>query len=115
MFSARFWACAAGSARRTWFGSLGNGLPHAPKSNMYCDERARLLSVFNRETLASSVSMDNLLHEIRPASSVIYDMRRHAAEKARNGFELARLAYEAHVIEHHCETTRALVDGYSIR
>ncbi len=33
----------------------------------------------------------------------MYDIRRHAAEKARIGFELAGLAYESHVDQHHCE------------
>jgi hypothetical protein len=81
--------------------------------DMKCDEKARLLGAYNRATLASSMSIENLLHGPGlhgpgTASSVIYDMRRHAAEKARTGFELARLAYDAHVRQHDCETSQDL-------
>jgi len=43
---------------------------------------------------------------------MIYDLRRHLAEKARTGFELARLAYDAHVRVHHCEITETLAHNY---
>ena len=79
---------------------------------MKCDERARLLGLFNKATLASSISIENLLHGPGTPSSVIYDMRRHLAEKARTGFEVARLAYDAHVRVHHCEITEALAHNY---
>ena len=70
---------------------------------MMCEERARLLSVYNRDTLAISTTVEDLLHGAGAGSSIIYDIRRHAAEKARIGFELAGLAYESHIHEHRCE------------
>jgi hypothetical protein len=70
---------------------------------MPCEERARLLGVYNQATLAISTTVEDLLHGAGAASSLIYDIRRHAAEKARIGFEAAGLAYELHVHEHHCE------------
>jgi hypothetical protein len=84
---------------------------------MKCDERARLLGLFNKATLASSISIENLLHgpvshDTGAGSSLIYDMQRHLAEKARSGFEFARLAYDAHVSVHHCEIIEALVHNY---
>ena len=84
---------------------------------MECDERARLLSLFNKASLASSVSIENLLHGPLShgpglSSSVIFDMRRHVAQQALAGFELARLAYDAHVRMHHCEITQALASNY---
>jgi len=69
-----------------------------------------LLNVFNKATLANSISIENMLNSFlqRPGglSSAIYNMGRHRAGKARNGFEIARLAYDAHVGMHHCEPTR---------
>jgi hypothetical protein len=70
---------------------------------MRCEEGTRLLGVYNQATLAISTSVENLLHGVGACSSVLYDIRRHAAEKARIGFELAELAYESHVGQHHCE------------
>ena len=74
---------------------------------MKCDERARLLHLFNKATLANSISIENMLHSPLQCpggpSSVIYDIRRHRAGQARREFELARLAYDAHVSMHHCE------------
>ena len=70
---------------------------------MKCEERARLLGVYNRATLAISTTVEDLLHGAGAASSLIYEIRRHAAEKARIGFEAAGLAYETHVGAHHCE------------
>jgi len=70
---------------------------------MKCIERARLLGVYNQATLAISTTVEDLLHGVGASSSVMYDIRRHAAEKARIGFEQAGLAYESHVREHHCE------------
>jgi hypothetical protein len=70
---------------------------------MPCEERARLLGVFNRATLAISTTVEDLLHGVGASSSLLYDIRRHAAEKARIGFELAEFAYESHVHQHHCE------------
>ena len=80
---------------------------------MKCDERTRLLGVFNKATLANSISIENMLNSpLHPPgggpSSAIYDMGRHLAEKARTGFEIARLAYDAHVSVHHCETNEGL-------
>jgi hypothetical protein len=69
---------------------------------MKCEERARLLGLYNQATLAISTTVEDLLHGVGAGSSVMYDMRRHAAEKARVGFELAGLAYESHMREHHC-------------
>jgi hypothetical protein len=71
---------------------------------MKCEERARLLGVYNQATLAISTTVEELLHGIGASSSVLYDIRRHAAEKARIGFELAEFAYESHVGQHHCES-----------
>ena len=71
---------------------------------MMCNERARLLGLYNQATLAVSTTVEELLHGTGAASNLIYDIRRHAAEKARIGFEAAGLAYESHVGEHHCET-----------
>lgn len=70
---------------------------------MPCEERARLLGVYNQATLAISTSVEDLLHGVAASSSILYDIRRHTAEKARAGFELAELAYEAHVNKHHCD------------
>lgn len=70
---------------------------------MPCEERARLLGVYNRATLAISTTVEDLLHGVAASSSLLYDIRRHAAEKARIGFESAELAYEAHVHQHRCE------------
>ncbi len=70
---------------------------------MKCEERTRLLGVYNQATLAISTSVDDLLHGAALVSPAIYDMRRHAAEKARIAFERAGFAYESHVREHHCE------------
>ena len=69
-----------------------------------CEERARLLGVYNRATLAVSTTVEDLLHGAGAGSSIIYDIRRHAAEKARIAFELAGLAYKSHIHDHHCET-----------
>ena len=71
---------------------------------MLCQERARLLGAYNQATLAISTTIDDLLYGAGAVSSVIYNIRRHAAEKARIGFERASLAYESHVGEHHCGT-----------
>ena len=70
---------------------------------MQCEERARLLGVYNQAPLAISTSVEDLLHGVGASSSLLYDIRRHAAEKARIGFELAELAYESHVGQHRCE------------
>jgi hypothetical protein len=71
---------------------------------MPCEERTRLLGAYNRATLAISTTVDDLLHGVGPSSSLYYDIRRHAVEKARVAFEQAGLAYESHVHQHHCET-----------
>ena len=70
---------------------------------MPCEERARLLGLYNQATLAISTTVENLLHGVAASSSILYDIRRHAAEKARTAFELAEFAYEAHVHQHHCD------------
>jgi hypothetical protein len=70
---------------------------------MNCDERGRLLALHNQAALAIARTIEDLLKSAESASSVVYDLRRHAAGKARVGFESARLAYEAHVREHCCE------------
>ena len=70
---------------------------------MKCEERVRLLGVYNRATLAISTTVADLLHGVGASSSILYDIRRHATEKARTEFELAELAYETHVHQHHCE------------
>ncbi|MDP9113556.1 MAG: hypothetical protein M3O20_07735 [Acidobacteriota bacterium] len=70
---------------------------------MKCEERARLLGAYNQATLAISTTVEDLLHGSRSASGLMYTIRRHAAEKARVGFEAAGLAYEAHVGKHCCE------------
>ena len=70
---------------------------------MKCEERARLLGLYNQAALAISTTVEDLLHGVGSGSSVMYDIRRHAAEKARIGFEAADCAYESHVVEHHCE------------
>jgi hypothetical protein len=70
---------------------------------MPCEERARLLGLYNQATLAISTTVEDLLHGVAASSSILYDIRRHAAEKARARFELAELAYEAHIHQHHCE------------
>jgi len=75
------------------------------QADMKCEERARLLGLYNQATLAISTTVEDLLHGVGAGSSVMYDIRRHAAEKARIGFELAGLAYESHVGEHHCDTS----------
>jgi hypothetical protein len=75
------------------------------QTDMKCDERARLLSAYNRATLAISIKVEDLLQSAGVVSSAIYDLRRHAAEKARIGLEFARLAYDLHVREHRCEAT----------
>ena len=62
---------------------------------MTCDERIRLREAYNRATLAFSVSVQHLLNGGGLVPSAIYDQRRQ--------FESARLAYEAHIQEHHCE------------
>ena len=62
-----------------------------------------MLGVYNQATLAISTTVEDLLHGVGASSNLLYDIRRHAAEKARTGFELAELAYEAHVHQHHCE------------
>lgn len=61
------------------------------------------MGAYNRATLAISTTVEDLLYGVGASSSVMYDIRRHAAEKARIGFELAGLAYESHVDQHHCE------------
>ena len=71
---------------------------------MKCEERARLLGVYNQAALAISTTVDDLLYGAGAVSRVMYDIRRHAAEKARVGFERASFAYESHVGEHHCGT-----------
>ena len=63
----------------------------------------RLLSAYNRATLALSVSVQHLLNGGGVVARPIYNERRRAAEKARTEFEVARLAYETHVRVHHCE------------
>jgi hypothetical protein len=80
--------------------------------NMNCDERGRLLGLYNRAKLAVDRTIEDLLQGAEPVSSVVYEMRRHAAKKARVGFELARLAYESHVSEH-CGEPGNLVGAYA--
>jgi hypothetical protein len=66
---------------------------------MNCDERRRR----NQATLANVKTIEDLLQGAETVSSVVYDIRRHAARKARVSFESASLAYEAHVRQHCCE------------
>jgi hypothetical protein len=68
---------------------------------MKCDERTRLLGAYNRATLTLSTAVQHLLNS--GEASAAYDLHRYTADKARIEFESARLAYEAHVQEHHCE------------
>ena len=75
--------------------------------HIMCNERARLLGLYNQATLAISTTLEDLLHGPRSASSVMYEIRRHATEKARIAFERAGLAYASHVEEHHCESTQS--------
>jgi hypothetical protein len=70
---------------------------------MKCQERARLLGLYNQATLAISTTVEDLLHGVGAGSSIMYDIIRHAAEKARIEFERAGLAYETHIDQHHCE------------
>ena len=72
---------------------------------MNCDERVRLLSVHNKAALAISRTVEDLLDGGVGGSRVMYEIRRHAAGKARAGFELAWRAYEAHVDQHGCEVS----------
>ncbi len=62
-----------------------------------------MLGVYNRATLAISTTVEDLLHGAASSSNLLYDIRRHAVEKARTAFELAEFTYEAHVHQHHCE------------
>ena len=71
---------------------------------MKCDERTRLLEAYNRATLTLSTAVQHLLSGGDVIASVVYDMHRRAADKARKELEAARLAYEAHMQEHHCES-----------
>lgn len=70
---------------------------------MECQEAIQLLAAYNRATLALSVSVQHLLNGGGVVPQPLYDERRRAADKARIEFESARLAYETHVQEHHCE------------
>ncbi|HSR06513.1 MAG TPA: hypothetical protein VLM42_05140 [Bryobacteraceae bacterium] len=70
---------------------------------MKCDERTRLLEAYNRATLALSTAVQHLLSGGDVMTSDVYDIHRRAADKARNELEAARLAYEGHIQEHHCE------------
>lgn len=73
------------------------------KKCMKCDERTRLLGAYNQATLALSTAIQHLLSGGDLIASVVYDMQRRAADKARKELEAARLAYETHIQEHHCE------------
>lgn len=73
------------------------------QGHMKCDERTRLLEAYNRATLALSTAVQHLLSGGDAIASVVYDMHRRAADKARHELEAARLAYETHIQEHHCE------------
>jgi hypothetical protein len=75
---------------------------------MECDERARLLNAHNKAALEFSIAIDELLVGVGGRSSLVYDLRRRAAERARAEFEPARSAYETHVGEHGCETSNFL-------
>lgn len=68
---------------------------------MKCDERTRLLGTYNRATLVLSAALQDLLSS--EGVSAISDIHRFGANKARIEFESARLAFEGHVREHHCE------------
>ena len=70
---------------------------------MECDERTRLLEAYNRATLVLSTAVQHLLSGGDVIASAVYDMQRRAADKARHELEAARLAYELHIQEHHCE------------
>ena len=100
-----------GGAPRPWYVSrkvgigVFNGHVRASSDSMKCDERAGLLNAYNGAALAISITVEDLLNSAGVVSSAIYDLRRHAAEKARIQFEFARLAYEVHVREHRCEAT----------
>ena len=69
---------------------------------MDCDQRTELLSAYNRARLEITNAVQNLVHGGPRASQASYDLRRHTAERARAGFELADEAYEAHIQQHHC-------------
>ena len=62
---------------------------------MTCDERTRLREAYNTATLALSTAVQHLLNGGDVVPSAIYEQRRQ--------FESARLAYETHIQEHHCE------------
>jgi hypothetical protein len=79
--------------------------------DMNCDEERRLLRLHNQAKLAVDRTIEELLQGGGPDFSVVYDIRRHAAKKARGEFELARLAYEAHISDHCCEPG-SLVGAY---
>lgn len=69
---------------------------------MECDKAKQLLRAYNKEALALSAAVQHLLNGGGLVAREVYVSRRHAAEKARIDFELARLAYEDHIREHHC-------------
>ena len=75
---------------------------------MNCDERGRLLGLYNKATLTLARTIEDLLQSTGVGSSGVYDIRRRAAKKARAGFEIARLAYEDYVREPGCETSNLI-------
>lgn len=70
-----------------------------------------MLGAYNRATLAISITVEDLLQDGGIVSRAMYDIRRHAVERARIGFESAELAYETHIDEHHCEARAAAAAG----
>jgi hypothetical protein len=76
---------------------------------MKCDERVQLLRARDQATLALATGIERLLNgSAVDGSSIIYEIRRRAAERAEAKLGQARVAYDSHVDGHRCEATMDL-------
>lgn len=84
-------------------GEERHGYLRALQTDVECAEATRLLTAYNKATLALSFAVQHLLNGGGILAGEVYATRRRAANIAREEFESARLAYETYIQEHHCE------------
>ncbi len=67
-----------------------------------CDEKKRLLQMYEQLESASGKILSALNHQASHLSKADYDAMLHTLNLARLEAERARITFDAHVIEHKC-------------
>lgn len=67
-----------------------------------CEEKKRLLQTYEQLELAFGAALTALSQRAGMVSRTEYAALRHGVEVARMEAERARIAFDAHVIEHRC-------------